>query len=91
MPTTSAFSTALHTGSIRAARVAQSYEPSLLALSMWMRAFFVGASLAIAGLVSLLGSDASTGTMVWMTLAGVVLAAVSLGRTQRALRATTSS
>jgi hypothetical protein len=59
---------------------------SVLALSMWIRAFFAGGSLFVVGLVSLFGEAGRGNGMLALAAAGVALAAISLVRTHDILR-----
>lgn len=61
--------------------------PGLLALSMWMRALFAGASLFVVGIVSVFGKTSHGPGMGVLAVAGLALAIVSLVRTRDILRA----
>lgn len=60
--------------------------PSLLALSMWIRALFVGASLFVLGALSVFDTTSHGAGMALLAIAGAALAAVSLARTRALMR-----
>lgn len=62
-------------------------EPSLLAISLWIRALFVGLSLFVAGLVTLFDPALRSNAMLALVAAGAVLTALSLQRTRTLMRA----
>ncbi len=60
--------------------------PSLFALSMWIRGLFVGASMAVAGLISWFESGTQNTGMLALAGAGLLLAIASIVSTQDIVR-----
>lgn len=63
------------------------HEPSLLALSLWLRALFIGASLAVVGVVSAFEAPAHTTGMLVLGVAGAALTILSYERARALVRA----